>query len=69
MSEVFVRLRDMPVKINGMTILDADGNYNVYINSRLSCDDQRKAYEHELEHIHRDDFYNSLSIQETEEIF
>lgn len=69
MGEVFVRLRDLPVKINGMTIMDEDGNYNVYINSRLSCDDQRKAYEHELKHIHRDDFYNSLSIQETEEIF
>lgn len=69
MGDVIVRLKDMPVKINGMTILDADGNYNVYINSRLSCDDQRKAYDHELEHIRRDDFYNSLPIQEAEEIF
>ena len=65
MGDVFVRLRDMPVKINGMTILDAEGNYNVYINSRLSCDDQRKAYQHEMR---RDDFYNDLPIQEAEEM-
>lgn len=68
MGDVFVRLRDMPVKINGMTILDAEGNYNVYINSRLSCDDQRKAYQHEMRHIRRDDFYNDLPIQEAEEL-
>lgn len=68
MGDVFVRLRDMPVKINGMTILDAEGNYNVYINSRLSCDDQRKAYQHEMRHIRRDDFYNDLPIQEAEEM-
>lgn len=67
MGDVFVRLRDMPVKINGMTILDAEGNYNVYINSRLSCDDQRKAYQHEMRHIRRDDFYNDLPIQEAEQ--
>lgn len=66
MDEVIVRLQDLPIKINGMTILDSDENYNVYINARLSCDDQRKAYEHELEHIRRDDFYNSCSIQEVE---
>lgn len=69
MGDVFVRLLDMPVSVNGMTLMDPDTNYNIYINSRLSADEQRKALEHELEHIRRDDFYNSLPIQEIEEIF
>ena len=69
MGDVIVRLLDMPVSVNGMTLMDPDTNYNIYINSRLSADEQRKALEHELEHIRRDDFYNSLPIQEIEEIF
>ena len=68
MEETIVRLKDLPCGINGMTILDSDGNYNVYINARLSIDDQKKAYRHELRHISRDDFYNDLTIQEAEEL-
>lgn len=68
MEETIVRLKDLPCGINGMTILDSDGNYNVYINARLSVDDQKKAYQHELRHIERDDFYNDLTIQEAEEL-
>lgn len=68
MEEMIVRLRDLPCGMNGITILDNDGNYNVYINARLSVDDQRKAYQHELRHIARDDFYNEMTIQEAEEL-
>lgn len=68
MEETIVRLKDLPCGINGMTILDSNGDYNVYINARLSVDDQKKAYQHELRHIARDDFYNDLTIQEAEEM-
>lgn len=68
MEETIVRLKDLPCGMNGMTILDSDGNYNVYINARLSVDDQRKAYQHELRHIRQDDFYNELPIQDVEEL-
>lgn len=41
-----------------MTVQDINGFYNVYINSRLSFEEQRKALKHELEHIRRHDFDN-----------
>ena len=42
--------------IHGMTVQDENGFYNVYINSDQSEDVQRAAYEHELEHLKRNDF-------------
>ena len=68
MGDVFVRVQDLPIGINGMTILDSEGDYNVYINARLSHDGQVKAYDHEMTHIQRDDFYNDLPIWQVEEI-
>ena len=67
MNDIIVRLQDMPIGIKGVTLLDEAGDYNVYINSRLSMATQQKAYLHELTHIRRDDFYNSLSISEAEQ--
>lgn len=51
-----VRYVDLPRKVHGMTVLDENGFYNVYINRLLSKEMQRDAYDHELEHIRRDDF-------------
>ena len=68
MDNIIVRLKDLPCGINGVTILDEDGNYNIYINARLSYYGQQEAYRHELKHIQRDDFYNNLPIQEVEQI-
>ena len=42
--------------IDAFTILDADGNYIVYINDKLSFDAQIRAYKHELYHINNGDF-------------
>lgn len=66
MGDIFVRLYSLPRGINGLTILDSDGNYNVYINSRLPRHKCIEVYEHELRHIEADDFYNSRSIREAE---
>ena len=61
-----VRLIDLPVKIKGVVSYSQDGTPNIYINSRLSIDQQRKAYLHELEHIHNDDAYNDKTISAVE---
>lgn len=68
MNDIFVRLRDMPGKIKGLTILDNEGDYNIYINSRLSFESQCEAYHHELAHIERDDLYNALPIDKVENL-
>ena len=68
MEDIFVRLKDLPYGMNAVTILDEDGDYNVYVNARLSYDGQLQAQRHKMVHIQRDDFYNSLSIEEAENI-
>lgn len=68
MGDIFVRLQALPLGVNAFTILDCDGNYNVYINDQLGYDAQRKAYKHELTHIERDDFYNQTPIDVAERI-
>jgi Zn-dependent peptidase ImmA (M78 family) len=36
---------------------DPQGDYNIYINSALSEEQQRRSLLHELRHIRRDDFF------------
>lgn len=48
----------------GMTVVDVDGNYNVYLNSKA---DMESAFMHELKHILNNDFYNEADIKLVEE--
>lgn len=66
MEEIWIRYVDLPCRVNGITVQDENGFYNVYINARLSIAAQREAIEHELTHINRDDFYSLESIQKVE---
>ncbi len=36
--------------------MDENGDYNIYINSKLSRREQLKAYMHEFDHVFYDDF-------------
>lgn len=70
MNDVFVRYsKELPYTVHGMVIMDENSDYNVYINSRLSCVEQEKAIEHELLHIKNGDFDNdsAVSIERVEE--
>lgn len=64
MEEVIVRLIDLTVP--GVTVLDEDGNYNVYINARLSFEERKKTLAHELRHIKKDHFFDDRMIAEIE---
>ena len=46
-----------------MTVLDNDGDYNVYLNVSLSWEEQRAAYKHEMRHIKFGDFFSLNDIQ------
>ncbi len=50
----------MPAAVQAITVIDDDGNYNVYLNAR--CGNQVEAYQHEIEHIRNDDFCSSQPI-------
>lgn len=64
--EVYIRLTDLPVTIPGFSAADENGDYNIYLNARLSADQQEKALLHEMQHVLCDDLYNDKSIEEVE---
>lgn len=66
MDEYRVRLVDLPPRVGGMVSMDDEGFYNVYINSRLTWERQRKALRHELEHIADDDLCSTRPIEAVE---
>ena len=57
MDCVIIRLVDLQLPIKGVTVKDDEGDYNIYINARLSEDERVDAYWHEIEHIRLGHFY------------
>jgi len=64
--EHFVRCAPLPLSINGVTLPNDDGTFDIYINSQLSDDAQKKALCHEIEHIQQCHFYNEQCIARSE---
>ena len=66
MEEIIIRMLPLPGKVKGITVLDENCDYNVYINSTHAPDIQRKAVEHELRHIQKEHFFTCDSVAENE---
>ena len=66
MGENYVRIIKLPSTIQGVTVKDENGNYNIYINSSLAEDAKKRALEHELKHIERGDFDYFADISDIE---
>jgi hypothetical protein len=66
-DDCIVRLLDLPCSVKAVTALDEDGCANIYINSKLSREEQQKAARHELAHVSRDDFHSDTDIHTCEE--
>lgn len=67
-SNIFIRLVKLPSdSVRAVTIPNDDGTFDIYINARLPEELQRKALEHELNHIRKDHFYNDDPIWVNEE--
>lgn len=66
MEEIIIRLDDkMPHAMNGFVVMDANGDYNVFINGRLCPKKQQEALEHELSHISRGDLAHRHRVPAT----
>ena len=62
-----MRVVSLPPSVEGVTVPNDDGTFDIYINSQLSMEDQRRKMLHELVHIKRGDFYaEARSIAEME---
>lgn len=66
MTDAYVRLVPLPMTVEGVTIPNDDGSFDVYINARLSPDRQQETLEHELRHIRRDHFYLDMDLRRME---
>ena len=63
-ADFFIYPVDFPNTANkGAVMLNEDGTYSVYINSRYPACQWPGIAEHELRHVVRDDFYNGLYIR------
>lgn len=61
---IVCKLEDMPTKIRSFVRENANGDYTVVLNAKLSAESQRERYRHELRHIERGD----IDEQETDKI-
>lgn len=62
-----VILLDKVEDVSGSVWHNADDSYTIFINPRLSYEQQRKVFEHELRHITGNDF-EKCDVQQIESI-
>ena len=68
MNEVYIRIIALPHTVRGITVADENGDYNIYINSVLSPDQQKLVLKHEMTHVKRNDFDSFCDIFEIEDL-
>ena len=65
MDDINVRILDMDTKVPEHLVKNNDDSYTIFLNARMSRENQIASYYHALKHIIEDDFQNE-SVQEIE---
>lgn len=65
MSDIFVKLIDLPCSVRGFTKKHARG-YTVVLNSRMTREQNIVTYKHELKHITEGHLDREINVQEVE---
>ena len=60
-------LHNMPTDVRGFLVADVEGGHTVVLNARLSWEQNRLTYFHELKHINGNDFYTDEDADDLEE--
>lgn len=66
MDNIIIRKIALPMSVRAFTLPDEQGDYNVYINEKLSREQQYKSLSHEMAHIANGDFFRDESATEIE---
>ena len=67
MGDIFIRFVCFPtLRIYGATALDENGDYNIYIDERLSNDKKLETYKHEVLHIKKRHFDARVTAAQAE---
>ena len=69
MENIIIRTIPLPSTVRAFTVADESGDYNVYINSQLSFEQQQKSFRHETVHIENGDFYKEMTATEIENAY
>ena len=67
MNEITCRVIDLPSRVNAVTVVDENDDFNVYVNAKLSPEEQQKAYQHECRHIRKNHFYRDKPVLSCEQ--
>ncbi len=62
MTDYYVRLVELPRTVEGVTVPNNDGSFDIYINSLLPPQRRQEVLEHELGHIRGEHFYLDMPI-------
>lgn len=53
-----VILLDLPTSVRGFVFLDENGDPAIVLNARLTREQNRRTYDHEKDHIDRDELHD-----------
>ena len=57
-DQISTILLDLPTSVKGLVTFGSDGMPLIVLNSRMTHEQQKKTYIHELNHIQRGDLWN-----------
>lgn len=66
MNRVFFHRVSLPMTVKGVTVLDPNGDYMVFINDQLCPETQEEIASHELAHIRGEHFSDTRTVEEAE---
>ena len=67
MDDVFIRLVTFPsITTESACVTDPDGNYNIYIDERLSDETKKRKLRHELIHVKQNHFSDDVLVSDAE---
>lgn len=66
MADIFLRYISLPPTVKVLTVQDEAGDYNIYLNSKLTYEAHTETLQHEIKHIDSNDFSKFVPIKEIE---
>lgn len=65
-GDFIVRVVNLPGDVHGALRVDSENFGNIYINDALCPEARRRAFDHEIRHLLREDLFSDAPIEEVE---
>lgn len=66
--DYFVTYETLPRNVRGLVTVNEDSTYTIVINALLPECQRKNTFDHEVDHIENEDFYNGQPIQKVESL-